>query len=165
MKKRKPLKKASKRSSAAKSKTKKQGTKKTQARPAHPTKGPVKKKSKKVKKNVSDVLVQAVIMGIEEKKGENIISLNLSKINSSVCNYFVICEANSNIQVDAIAQSVEETVRKNTGQKPYHSEGYENAEWILIDYVDVVVHVFQRSVRGFYRLEDLWADAEIKHFN
>lgn len=161
MKKQKSPKKTLKKSTATKSKAKnkavKQKSKKTPAKPA--------KKSARSKKDASDALVEAVVKGMEEKKGENIVSLNLRKINSAVCNYFVICEANSNTQVDAIAQSVEEMVKKSTGQKPYHSEGYENAEWILIDYVDVVVHVFQRSVRGFYRLEDLWADAGVKHFN
>lgn len=128
-----------------------------------PTKSANGKKSTS-KKDQSLLLLEAVVEGIQEKKGENVVSLNLKKIDSSICNYFVICDANSRTQVDAIARSVEEIVRKQTGQKPYHSEGHENAEWILIDYVDVVVHLFQKEIRTFYRLEDLWADAEIKQY-
>lgn len=144
--------------SKAKSKYVKQKAKKTTSKPG-------KKKVVRVKKDESDVLVETVIKAIQDKKGENIVSINLKKINAAVCSYFVICEANSRTQVSAIAESVEEIVKKDIGQKPYHTEGYQNAEWILIDYVDVVVHVFQRSIRALYRLEDLWADGEMKHYD
>jgi ribosome-associated protein len=88
--------------------------------------------------------------------------MNLQSIHNRVCDYFIICQADSNTQVNAIAESIQETVRKTTGDKPYRSEGFENSEWILIDYVTVVVHIFQSHIRDFYNLESLWADAETK---
>jgi ribosome-associated protein len=105
-------------------------------------------------------LKEAIIRGIADKKGKNIVCLNMSKVSESLCDYFVICEGDSSIQVDTIARSIEETVFKATGEEVYHHEGYENAEWILLDYVDVIVHIFQPHVRSFYNLESLWADAE-----
>jgi len=110
-------------------------------------------------------LAKAVVEGILEKKGDNIITLDLRPIENAVCDYFIICEGNSNIQVEAIAESVEDTVKKMLGQRPYRSEGWENALWILIDYINVVVHVFQRETRQFYNLESLWADAEEVKFD
>jgi ribosome-associated protein len=107
-------------------------------------------------------LKDAIIQGIADKKGKNIVCLNMSKVSGSMCDYFVICEGDSSKQVDTIARSVVETVLKTRGEEVYHHEGYENAEWILLDYVDVVVHIFQPSVRSFYNLESLWADAEIE---
>jgi ribosome-associated protein len=105
------------------------------------------------------ILTQQVVAGILEKKGQNIKVLDLRNIENAVCDYFIICEGNSNTQVDAIADSVEGTVKKNLNQRPYRSEGWENALWILIDYVNVVVHVFEKETRYFYNLESLWADA------
>lgn len=105
-------------------------------------------------------LKDAIIQGIADKKGKNIVCLNMSKVAESICDYFVICEGDSSIQVDTIARSVEEAVFKATGEDVFHKEGYENGEWIVLDYVDVVVHIFQPQVRGFYNLESLWADAE-----
>ena len=87
--------------------------------------------------------------------------MNLTDIHNRVCDYFIICQADSNTQVNAIAGSVEEMVKKQTGERPYRKEGFENAEWILVDYVTVVVHIFQTEVRNFYNLESLWADAEV----
>lgn len=118
----------------------------------------------KVKQTNSEILTQSIIHGIQEKKGKEIISLNLTNLANSVSNFFVICHGNTKIQVEAIADAVEETVRKNIGDKPWHKEGFENAEWILLDYVDVVVHIFQESTRSFYNLEKLWADAGIKEY-
>ena len=118
----------------------------------------------KGKLNSSEKLTQTIVQGIQEKKGHNIISLNLSKLGNSVSNYFVICHGNTKVQVEAIADSIEEHVRKKLGDKPWHKEGFENAEWILLDYVDVVVHIFQESSRTFYNLEKLWADAQIKEY-
>lgn len=126
-----------------------------------------KTKKKAAPKKVTDqslALADAAIKGIMEKKGKNIVRLNLKNISNSVCNYFIICEGDSSTQVSAIADSVEDTVRKETNERPYHSEGFENSEWILIDYVDVVVHVFQPEIRMFYNLEKLWADAEAEKF-
>jgi len=105
-------------------------------------------------------LVDAVVEGIQEKKGVNIVILDMTEIENSICKYFVICDGESNIHVDAVADSVDEYVRKKLQEKPFHIEGKDNAEWILIDYVDVIVHVFQKSVREFYNLEGLWADAK-----
>jgi len=102
-----------------------------------------------------------VLNGIQEKKGYQIVIIDLSKISNSICDYFVICHGNSRSQVEAIAESVEETVRQNTGERPWHREGWQNAEWILLDFVDVVVHVFNQKTRNFYNLEGLWADAPI----
>jgi ribosome-associated protein len=106
-------------------------------------------------------LADAVVEGILEVKGKNISILDLKHIHNRVCDYFIICQADSNTQVNAIANSIEEMVKKLTGERPYRKEGFENSEWILVDYVTVVVHVFQSHIRNFYNLESLWADAEI----
>ncbi|MBN3035214.1 MAG: ribosome silencing factor [Bacteroidales bacterium] len=121
---------------------------------------PVKRKSR----NESDILADLVAQGMADKKAEKIVSLNLSKIPAAVCNYFVICQGNNRNQVEAIAESVEAKVQKALGAKPWHREGFENAEWILLDYVDVVAHIFMDRTRSFYHLEDLWADSEDKWY-
>ncbi|MCF8218095.1 MAG: ribosome silencing factor [Bacteroidales bacterium] len=110
----------------------------------------------------STELVNHIIEGIQDKKGKNIVTLNMKKLDNAVCDYFVICHGSSKVQVEAIADYVEETVRERANSKPFHIEGRENAEWILLDYFDVVVHVFVENMRSFYQLEDVWADAE-KH--
>ena len=111
-------------------------------------------------KDEGRILADSVVNGMLEKKGQNVRLLDLRGIENAVCDYFIICEGGSNTQVEAIAESVEEIVKKETGQRPYRSEGWENALWILIDYINVVVHVFERETRYFYNLESLWADAE-----
>lgn len=140
-------------------------TAKAPAKTAKKTSKPAAKAPKKVsvpvKKDEAKKLADAVVDGILEKKGKNISVLDLRGIHNRVCDYFIICQADSNTQVNAIAGSVEEVVKKQTGEKPYRSEGFENAEWILIDYVTVVVHIFQSHIRNFYNLESLWADAEV----
>jgi ribosome-associated protein len=108
------------------------------------------------------LLVDEVIKGIREKKGKEIVCLDLGRIKSTVCDYFVVCHGTSNTHVNAIAESIEEYVARHTGLRPYRREGFSNAEWILLDYLDVVVHVFQQEVREHYKLEDLWADAPAK---
>ena len=128
--------------------------KKTKAKPA------VKKTVEKVKKDANQLLADAIVKGILEVKGRNISVLNLKSIHNRVCDYFIICQADSNTQVNAIAGSVEEMVKKTTGERPYRKEGFENSEWILVDYVTVVVHIFQSQIRNYYNLESLWADAE-----
>lgn len=105
-------------------------------------------------------LAEAVINGIQEKKGREIICLNLRQIENAVCDYFIICHGDSDKQVNAIADSVITEVRKAIREKPWHKEGFENAEWILLDYFDVVVHIFKKETRDFYKLEELWADGE-----
>jgi ribosome-associated protein len=114
---------------------------------------------------VTDVLKTEIINGIQEKKGKEIVCLNLAKINSTVCDYFVICHGTSNTHVSSIADAVEETVQKHTGVKPRRREGFANAEWLLLDYLDIVVHIFQEDVRNYYRIEDLWADAPAEYIN
>lgn len=100
---------------------------------------------------------------MQEKKAKNITIINLEGLENRVCDYFVICDADSTTHVNAIADSLEEMVMKKTGEKPYHSEGYQNAEWILIDYVNIVAHVFMRETREFYNIEGLWGDGEITY--
>ena len=107
----------------------------------------------------SEQLVEAVVSGIQEKKGGNITVLDLRNIENMIAEYFVICEGDSNVHVDAVSDAVEEIVRRDAGEKPFHIEGKQNAQWILLDYMNVVVHVFQKPVRQFYSLEELWADA------
>lgn len=116
------------------------------------------------KQDASDVLTKAIVKGIQEKKGRDIISLDLKKIPNAISDVFVICSGSSTTQVEAIADSVEDVVRKSLGDKPWHKEGFENAEWILLDYVNVVVHIFQDQARMFYNLEKLWDDATVKKY-
>ena len=108
----------------------------------------------------TEEIVAAVLEAMEAVKGKDIVTLDLREITAAVTDYFVICHAPSKTQVDALADKVEEVVFEKAHVKPYHVEGRENSEWILIDFVDVVVHVFQESKREFYKLEELWADAE-----
>ena len=107
-------------------------------------------------------LIDNIIRGIFEKKGERVLKLDFRSIGNSVCDYFIICHGNSATQVDSITESVELQVKKNTGEYPNHREGTENSHWVLLDYGDVVVHIFQEQFREFYNLESLWADAAIE---
>jgi ribosome-associated protein len=111
----------------------------------------------------SDKLADVVVRGMQEKKAADIVVLNLKDLKNAVADYFIICSASSDTQIEAIARSVEEEVEKLTGQNPWQTEGRMNREWVLLDYVDVVVHVFLRDRRQFYALEELWGDAEITH--
>ncbi len=113
------------------------------------------------KKVSKDQLISEIINGIENVKGENITILDLREIENTVCDYFVICDGTSNTQVSAISGSIQKSVGKNAQEKPWHVEGEENAEWILMDYVDVVVHIFQKPIREFYDIEGLWGDAKV----
>ena len=112
----------------------------------------------------SAYLSELAIYGIQEKKGNDIVRLDLRNIFSSVSDYFVICHADSSTQVKAIANSVEEEIFKATQQDPWRKEGLEYGEWILLDYIEVVVHIFRTDKREFYGVEDLWGDAEIKFY-
>ena len=112
--------------------------------------------------NDTSKLLQSIIDGIEEKKGIDIVKIDLTKIDYSESKYFVICQGNSTVQANSIAQSVEETVEKETGETAWHKDGYKNSIWILLDYGDVMVHVFQKDARAFYNIENLWADAKIE---
>ena len=114
------------------------------------------------KKTVStDVLLTSIIKGIEEVKGNNIDILDLRSIDTAVCDYFVICNGTSNTQVNAIVNSIQKTVSKELKDKPWHIEGTDNAEWVLMDYVSIVVHIFQKEIREYYNIEGLWGDAKI----
>src|SRR5690606_3589358 len=104
-------------------------------------------------------LSQAAVKGMQEKKAHDIVVLDLTSVKNSVADYFVICSGTSDTHVDAIADSVEREVYLQAGQDPWHREGQQNKEWILLDYVDVVVHIFKKETREFYSLEDLWGDA------
>ena len=106
-------------------------------------------------------LVDEILYGIEDVKGVEIHIMDLSKISNTVCKFFILCTGTSNTHVAAIANSVKKNVSKKLKEKPYSMEGIENQEWVLIDYVDVVVHIFQREIREFYDIENLWGDAKI----
>ncbi len=111
----------------------------------------------------SDLLITEIIKGIEDVKGENISIIDLREIENTVCDYFILCDGTSNTQVSAISASIQKNVSKSLKDKPWHVEGEANAEWILLDYVNVVVHVFQKHVRQFYNLEELWGDGKISN--
>ena len=108
-----------------------------------------------------DELITLIIAGIEDIKGQNISILDLRSIENSVCDYFVICDGNSNTQVNAIVNSIQKKVSKSAHEKPYQIEGEDNAEWVLMDYINIVVHVFQKHKREYYDIENLWGDAKI----
>ena len=109
----------------------------------------------------SSKILKVITKAIQDKKGENIISLDLRKIPEAVADFFIICEAGTTVQVKAIADNVEELVKKECGELPYCHEGHTILQWVLVDYVNVVVHVFQSETRKFYRLEEMWSDAVI----
>lgn len=104
-------------------------------------------------------IIKTIINAIQEKKGENIISLDLRKIHEAVADFFIICQADNQPQVRAISEFIESEVRKKCGENPYRHEGYINLQWVLIDYVNVVVHVMLPETRKFYKLEEMWSDA------
>ena len=107
------------------------------------------------------LLIDKIVDAIQDTKGEDIMVFDLSKIENSVAETFIICSSNSNTQVSAIAGNIEKKVRNDLQDRPWHVEGTENAMWVLLDYVSVVVHVFQRSIREYYEIEELWGDAQI----
>ena len=114
------------------------------------------------KKKVSaDDLIGAIIKAIDEVKGVDIQILDLREIENTVCDYFIICTGTWNTHVNAISAIIQKQVGKNSKEKPWHVEGEGNAEWILLDYVNVVVHVFQKHTREYYDIESLWGDAKI----
>jgi ribosome-associated protein len=116
-------------------------------------------------KKISDgtnVLLGSVIKGIFEKQGQNVLKIDLRKLENRITDYFVICHASSGTQVSAICDSIDDTVRKESGEKPLHIEGLDNCFWVLLDYGNIIVHVFLEEYRSFYSLETLWADAVIE---
>jgi ribosome-associated protein len=118
-------------------------------------------KTKKALPELVDLVVEALL----DKKAIDIVVIDLRKLKSAVADYFVVCTGNSKPQVDALSDNVDRFVKLNLHEDPYGIEGKENMEWVLMDYSNVVVHIFQPSVREFYRLENLWSDAEIKYIN
>ena len=106
-------------------------------------------------------LIEKIVVGISDVKGQDIEMLDLRKIENRICDFYVICSGSSNTHVSAILESVKKKVSKSLKEKPSHTEGEENAEWVLLDYINVVVHIFQKPVRDFYRIEELWGDCKI----
>jgi ribosome-associated protein len=109
-----------------------------------------------------EVLLRSVIKGIYNKKGQEVLKIDLRKLENRITDYFVICHGSSVTQVDSICDSVEDNVKKEAGEKPVHVEGLENCFWVLLDYGNVVVHIFLEQYRNFYSLESLWADASVE---
>lgn len=116
--------------------------------------------AKKKTENLSTYLSEIAVHGIQEKKGSDIVRLDLRELNSAVSDFFIVCNADSSTQVKAIADSVEDEIYKSTQTHPWRKEGFGNADWIILDYLDVVVHIFKTEKRDFYGIEDLWGDAE-----
>lgn len=112
------------------------------------------------KEKEADQLITQIIKGIDEVKGQSVEILDLREIENTVCDYFIICNGTSNTQVNAIVNSIQKLVSKSLKEKPWHVEGNNNAEWVLLDYVNIVVHVFQKHIREFYDIEGLWGDAK-----
>lgn len=110
-------------------------------------------------------LLKVIIAAIQSKKGENIISLDLRKIPEAVSDFFIICEASSGIQIKAIADAVEDEVKKKCGELPFKHEGRQSMQWVLIDYVNVVIHIMMPEPRKFYQLEEMWSDAPMLEHN
>ena len=111
--------------------------------------------------NETEKLIQQITEGIQDKKGKNIVIADHTKIEDTICNYFVICQGNSPSQVTAIVESVKDSARKGANIKPFAIDGLRNAEWVAMDYADILVHVFLPEARNFYNLETLWADAKL----
>lgn len=125
-----------------------------------PARNVVKKTIRKI--NEAENLRDLIIDGMQEKKAKEIVSIDLRSLKNSVADFFVVCHADSKTHTDAIARSVEEYVSKKIGEEPFHKEGMGTSEWVLLDYLNVVVHIFQKEKRDYYGIERLWADAEIK---
>ena len=116
----------------------------------------------KKKSDGAEVLLGSVLKGIFEKKGQNVLKIDLRKLENRIADYFVICHASSGTQVSAICDSVDDIVRKEVAEKPLHVEGLDNCFWVLLDYGNIIVHIFLEEYRNFYSLESLWADATIE---
>lgn len=113
------------------------------------------------KTETENKLLDAILEGIRKTKGKNIRIIDLNTIHHTECGYFIVCHGTSSTHAASVAQSVEKTVKEDTGENAWHVEGYQNAIWILLDFGEIVVHVFQEHARHFYNLEGLWADAKI----
>lgn len=123
----------------------------------------MKTKIKSKKSAPKDALKDLVVLGMQDKKAEDIAIIDLRAHQNAIADYFVVCSGNSNTQVEAIADSIQAMVYRQSSEEPKHKEGYETAEWVLVDYIDVVAHVFQKNKRSHYGLEELWGDAKIEY--
>ena len=119
--------------------------------------------NKKKMLDAADILANVIVEGMQENKAKEIVSLNLKDIDTAVCDYFIICHGTSNTHVSSIADSVIDETLKTLKDKPFNREGMENGEWVLLDYGNVVVHIFQKETRDFYNIEKLWGDANIDY--
>ncbi|HVX49989.1 MAG TPA: ribosome silencing factor [Chitinophagaceae bacterium] len=124
-----------------------------------------RKKTSVTRLNRNSKIFKCIIKAIGEKKGENIVSLDLRKIPEAVADFFVICEASNTTQLKAISDFIEDTVKEQCGELPYRHEGQQARQWIIIDYVNIVVHVMHTETRKFYKLEEMWSDAELEEYN
>lgn len=115
-------------------------------------------------KTQDQILRDAIVEGIKQKKGHEIVVLDLSEVSQSVADYYIVCHGNSSSQVDALADNIDRYVRTETQEHPLHVEGLQNAQWVLMDYGNIVVHIFQEEIRRFYNIEDLWSDAKKEVF-
>ena len=115
--------------------------------------------------NKTNILLKNIIEAIQKMKGKDIVSLDLTKIDSAICKYFIICTGNSNTHVSAIESNIKKYISKKIGEKPWHVEGSSSSEWILMDYSDIVIHVFQEKTRIFYDLESFWGDAKFINYS
>ena len=111
-----------------------------------------------------DKMVSTIVEAIQDKKGKNIVSLDLTGFDGAICSHFVVCHAESTTQVDAISNGIEEAMQEKLGEKLWRVEGRQMALWVAMDYIDVVVHIFQTELRDFYKLEELWADAPLTKY-
>lgn len=111
-----------------------------------------------------NILLKNIIKVIQDAKGKEIMSLNFNKIESAICKYFIICTGTSNIHVRSIAAKIKKIISKKFGEKPWHTEGNNVGEWVLMDYYQIIVHIFQENTRSFYNIEDFWGDAEFTHY-
>ena len=125
-----------------------------------PTRKIVKKPVRKL--NDAERLKNCIVEGMMEKKAKEIVCIDLRSLKNAVADFFVVCHADSKAHIDAIAKSIEEFAFKKHGEEPFHKEGQSNSEWILLDYLNVVAHVFRQEQREFYGIERLWADADIQ---
>jgi ribosome-associated protein len=116
----------------------------------------------KKRQDETELLLGSVLKGLFEKKGKDVLKIDLRKLENRITDYFIICHGSSVNQIDSLCDSVEYTVRKETGEKPSHIEGLDNCFWVLLDYGNVVVHIFLEEYRQFYSLESLWADAPME---
>ncbi|MDA9807853.1 ribosome silencing factor [Flavobacteriales bacterium] len=114
--------------------------------------------------DATNILLENIINAIQDVKGKEIISLDLRKIDSAICKYFIICTGTSNTHVNSIESNIKKTISRDLGEKPFHIEGNNIGEWVLMDYSDIIVHVFQEKTRAFYNIEDFWGDAKFKNY-